>query len=55
MSKLNSEFNYRYQTIGETIWGLPRVTALKYSAKQNLSPEVIIECRSKALFFEAKR
>ena len=32
-----------------------RVTALKYSAKQNLSPEVIIECRSKALFFEAKR
>ena len=37
MSKLNSEFNYRYQTIGETIWGLPTYSGTKRKTSTGIS------------------
>ena len=55
MAKLNSEFNYRYQVIGETIWEkIKTLHGFLYGRKRAAALEKVSELKNKAKYEELK-
>jgi hypothetical protein len=55
MAKLNSEFNYRYQTIGETVWEkIKTLHGFLDGRKRAAALEKVSELKSKAKYAELK-
>jgi hypothetical protein len=55
MSKLNSEFNYRYQVIGETVWEkIKTLLGFLDGRKRALALEKVSELKQKATYEELK-
>jgi hypothetical protein len=55
MAKLNSEFNYRYQVIGETVWEkIKTLQGFLYGRKRAAALEKVFDLKNKAKYAELK-